>query len=57
MTVISLTRVNLYQGKAPNGVNLNQEMTLPAVNSLKMSVLSKKHLPPKMTKRQSRSAE
>ena len=28
MTVISLTRVNLYQGKAPNGVNLNQEMTL-----------------------------
>ena len=28
MTVISLTRVNLYQGKAPNGVNLNQEMTV-----------------------------
>ena len=26
-TVISLTRVNLYQGKAPNGVNLNQKMT------------------------------
>ena len=27
ITVINLTKVNLYQGKSPIGVNLNQEMT------------------------------
>ena len=29
ITVINLPKVNLYQGKSPIGVNLNQEMTIP----------------------------